>query len=349
MTQADGTPFWAQLEAIAAEDDAGTPLLRIVLSNISERKRADDEVRIAAVAFASQNGMMITDPQGVILRVNPAFTRLTGYSAEETIGQPMALLKSGRQDRSFYQRMWAALKDKAYWQGVIWNKRKNGQVFAELLNITAISTPERGVSHYVGSFTDITEDKEAEAEIHRMAYYDPLTKLPNRRLLYDRLGQALVASARSGLHGAIFFIDVDHFKALNDTRGHDAGDQLLIQIAQRLQAAVREGDTVARQGGDEFVVLLEDLGPEPAASAALAKQLGDKLQAIFTEPLTLHGHDYHCKLSIGVSLFLEHCSVEDMIKQADLALYQAKNAGLFRATCSAAPCQSRLWIHFYSK
>ncbi len=292
-----------------------------------ERKQAEGELRISAVAFASQNGMMITDAKGVILRVNPAFTHLTGYSSTETIGQTPALLNSGRQDRLFYQRMWESMKEKGYWKGEIWNKRKNGQIYAEMLTITAIVAPDQTITHYVGSFSDITEDKEAEAEIHRLAYYDPLTRLPNRRLLQDRLGQAVAAAARSRLYGAVFFIDLDNFKALNDTRGHDVGDLLLVAVAQRLRAGMREGDTVARQGGDEFVLLVEDLGAEANEAATLAKQLGEKLRETIDSPFTLNAYEYHCRLSVGVSLFNAQDTVEDLLKHADLALYQAKRAG----------------------
>ena len=327
LVKSDGKVFWAHLNTGVALGADGTPVLRVMLSDVSERRQGEDELRIAAVAFASQNGMVITDPQGVILRVNSAFTRLSGYSAQEAIGHTMALLKSGRHDDNFYQRMWTVLKEDGYWQGVIWNQRKNGQVYAEMLSITAIITPDRGVIHYVGSFTDITQDKEAEAEIHRLAYYDALTGLPNRRLLQDRLGQALAATARSGLYGAIFFLDIDNFKALNDTRGHDVGDLLLVEVAQRLRSVVREGDTVARQGGDEFVVLMEDLGLVIDESAALAKQLGEKLREAVDRPVNLNGRDYHCTLSIGVGLLQAHDTVEDLFKHADLALYQAKNAG----------------------
>ena len=327
MQRGDGTLFQALLDCATQRVGADETAFRIVLTDITERKLAEDELRIAAVAFASQNGMMITDPNGVILRVNPAFTRLTGYSAAEAIGQTAALLKSGRHDSVFYQRMWDTLKSKGFWHGEIWNKRKNGQIYAEMLNITAIVTPERGITHYVSSFTDITENKEAEAEIHRLAYYDALTSLPNRRLLQDRLGQAVAATVRSRQYGALFFIDLDNFKALNDTRGHDVGDRLLIEVAQRLRAGVREGDTVARQGGDEFVVLIEDLGVEIDAAAALAKHLGEKLQQAFDRPFSLDGHEYHCKLSIGAGLFHERDTVENLFKHADLALYQAKNAG----------------------
>jgi diguanylate cyclase (GGDEF)-like protein/PAS domain S-box-containing protein len=327
MKKKDRSQFFAYLVFSVAQEANGLSVLRIVLSDVTERKLAEDELRIAAVAFASQNGMVITDPKGVILRVNSAFTRLTGYSAEEAIEQTMALLKSGRHNSLFYQRMWESLQEKGHWQGVIWNRSKNAQIYAEMLTITAILTPDRGCVYYVGSFSDITDNKEAEAEIHRLAYYDPLTRLPNRRLLHDRLHQALAASSRSGRYGAIFFIDVDNFKALNDTRGHGVGDLLLIEVAQRLRGALREGDTVARQGGDEFVVLLEDLGAEIAEATALSKRMGDKLFQVIDRPFTLDGNEYQCKLCIGVSLFGKHDTVEDLFKHADLALYQAKNAG----------------------
>ncbi len=298
-----------------------------IVQDITERRKAEDELRIAAVAFSSQSGMIITDAEGCIVRANPAFTRLTGYTAEEAVGRTPALLSSGRQDRLFYQRMWDALKVKGFWQGEVWNKRKNGQIYAEMLTITAIVSDTGQTTHYVGSFTDITENKLAEAEIHRLAYYDALTRLPNRRLLQDRLGQALVATTRNGMYGAIFFIDLDNFKGLNDTRGHDVGDLLLLEVAQRLRAVVREGDTVARQGGDEFVVLLEGMGTNPAEAAAMAKQLGDKLREEIDRPFNLNDYEYHCKLSIGVSLFHGQDTVEDLLKHADLALYQAKNSG----------------------
>lgn len=294
---------------------------------VAELERAEGELRIAAVAFASQNGMVITDPKGVILRVNQSFTRLTGYSAVEAIGRTPAVLKSGRHDDLFYQRMWNSLIEKGYWQGEIWNKRKSGQIYAELLTITAIVALDGFTTHYVASFSDITEDKQAEAEIHRLAYYDALTRLPNRRLLQDRLGQALAAAARHGLYGALFFIGLDNFKTLNDTRGHDVGDLLLVEVAQCLRARVREGDTVARLGGDEFVLLLDGLSGNADEAAAVAKDVGDKLRAATSRPFSLDGQEYRCKLSIGVSLFAALDTVEELFKRADLALYQAKNAG----------------------
>lgn len=320
----------AVLAAISVE-----ALLRIFYSEgmhrikeaLQKTQEVIHELRVAAVAFETQNAMMITDPKGVILRVNSAFTRLTGYSPEEAIGQRPALLKSGHHNQLFYQNMWDSLNEKDRWQGEVWNKSKDGRIYPELLTIAAVTTPEKGVTHYVGSYTDITQDKEIEAEIHRLAYYDPLTKLPNRRLLRDLLGHAVAATTRSKQYGAIFFIDLDNFKSLNDTRGHDIGDLLLIEVADRLRSAVRQGDMVARQGGDEFVVLLENLGADADDAAALAKQIGEKLRATTDRVFMLEDHEYHCKLSIGAGLFCGQHSVEDLLKQADLALYQAKKEG----------------------
>lgn len=318
----DGSVFQAQLDCLS---NAAT--VRVTLSDITERKLIEAEARIAAVAFACQNGMIITDAQGVIQKVNPAFVRLTGYSMEEVIGNTPAMLHSGRQGLLFYQQMWGELQKNGYWQGEIWNKRKNGQIYAENLTISAIKSDGNSVTHFVGSFTDITENKEAEAEIHRLAYYDSLTNLPNRRLLQDRLKHALAATVRSGLHGAMFFIDLDHFKALNDSRGHDVGDLLLVDVAQRLRETIRENDTVSRQGGDEFVVLMEDLGKTANEAAVLAEYLGEKLRAELAAPFNLNGFEYHCKISIGVSLFTVNDTVENLFKHADIALYKAKSEG----------------------
>lgn len=322
MQRGDGSVLQAQLDCVNHASG-----LRVALTDITQRKLVEQELRIAAATFSTQNGMIITDPQGVILRVNPAFSRLTGYSAEEAVGKTPALLHSGRHGPLFYQQMWTALKEKGSWHGEIWNRRKNGLVYAEMLFITAIYSPEQRITHFVGSFTDITSNKEAQAEIHRLAYYDPLTKLPNRRLLQDRLQQAIAATSRSGLHGALFFLDIDNFKALNDSRGHDVGDLLLTVVAQRLGEVVREIDTVARQGGDEFVVLTAELSVATDEAAVLAAQLGAKLRAALALPFNLNGYEYHCKTSVGVALFDGSDTVEELFKHADLALYQAKNAG----------------------
>jgi diguanylate cyclase (GGDEF)-like protein/PAS domain S-box-containing protein len=326
MRRSDGTRFHAHLNCLHLA--VSTPGVRIALSDISERRRAEDELRIAAIAFEAQEGMIVTDSHGVIARVNHAFTRLTGYRAEEAIGRTPALLRSGRHDKMFYDQMWRTLCDKGYWQGEVWNQRKNGKVYAEWLTISAVKTPNGETTHFVGTFSEITQNKEAEAEIHRLAYYDPLTHLPNRRLLLDRIEQALASSQRTRRHGAVLFIDLDNFKTLNDTRGHAVGDKLLAEVAKRLQFGVREGDTISRLGGDEFVIVLEDLSQEAIEAVAQARLVGEKVCEAIAQPYALDDHDFHCSASLGVTLFRDHkTSVEMLLKQADLALYQAKNAG----------------------
>ena len=298
------------------------------IQDITERKLAEQDLRIAATTFEAQEGVVITDTENAILRVNRAFTDITGYTAEEAVGQNVRLLKSGRHGAAFYAAMWERIQRTGRWQGEIWNRRKNGEVYPEWLTITAVKGDAGGVTHYVGTLADITQRKAAESEIEYLAFYDPLTRLPNRRLLLDRLQQALAASARSQHLGALLFIDLDHFKTLNDTLGHDKGDLLLQQIAQRLTTCVREGDTVARQGGDEFVVVLEGLSESSQEAAAQAKTIGEKILATLNHTYLLAGYEYHSTLSIGITLFNAHQdTVDELLKQADISMYQAKAAG----------------------
>ncbi|MFZ2407144.1 MAG: EAL domain-containing protein, partial [Methylobacter sp.] len=314
---------------VVKRDTQGNPLrMAGIEKDITELRHNDEELRIAAIAFESQEGMIITDANAVIIRINKAFTRLTGYTAEEAIGRTPHMLSSGRHDKGFYQRLWSSLKENGFWQGEIWNRRKSGMVFAEWLNISAVSAANGSVTHYVASFTDLTNNKEAAAEIHRLAYYDPLTQLPNRRLLQERLGKALVVSSRSRRYGALLFIDLDNFKSLNDTLGHDMGDVLLTQVAIRLVGCVREGDTVARQGGDEFVVMLEELSQLPGEAAIQAEDVGKKILASLNQTYQLAGHEYHNTPSIGITLFNDHLeTVDDLLKRADIAMYTAKATG----------------------
>jgi diguanylate cyclase (GGDEF)-like protein/PAS domain S-box-containing protein len=289
---------------------------------------ANADLRIAAIAFESQEGMFITDAQNVILRVNRAFSEITGYSSEEVIGQTPRLLSSGRHDAAFYAEMRESIQHSRSWQGEIWNRRKNNQVYPEWLTITAVTDSSGAITHYVSTLTDISQRKASEEKIQYLAFYDSLTCLPNRRLLVDRLQQALASSARSERRGALLFIDLDNFKLLNDTLGHDKGDLLLQQVAQRLTASVREGDSVARLGGDEFVLLLDDLSENPNEAANQAEAVGEKILAALNQPYDLAGHSYHSTPSIGVTLFAGHQSgVDELMKHADLAMYEAKNAG----------------------
>lgn len=325
-----GPLIWILNHGMVIKRDAwGNPLrMAGIEKDITVQKHNDEELRIAAIAFESQEGMIVTDSNAVIIRINKAFTRLTGYSAEEAVGRTPQLLSSGRHDKAFYLRMWASLKENGFWQGEIWNRRKNGMIFAEWLNISAVSAPDGSITHYVASFSDLTNNKEAAAEIHRLAYYDPLTQLPNRRLFQERLGKALVVSGRSGKYGALLFIDLDNFKSLNDTLGHDMGDILLTQVAERLVGCVRESDTVARQGGDEFVVMLEELSRNPEEAAIQAEEVGQKILAALNQTYQLTSYEYRNTPSIGITLFNDHLeTVDDLLKRADIAMYAAKATG----------------------
>ena len=293
-----------------------------------ERDRAESELTIAATAFQSQESLLITDASCIILRVNQAFTQSTGYAADEVIGKNAYMFKSNLHPADFYMEMWDSIHKTGTWQGEIWARRKNGEVYPKWLTISAVSGKDGVVNHYVGSGIDITQRKAAEEEIRNLAFYDPLTGLPNRRLLIDRLKHALAASARSKMYGAVLFLDLDNFKTLNDTLGHDVGDLLLQQVAKRLSTTSREDDTIARIGGDEFVVILENLSDKPMEAAEHAKVMCDKYLSILNESYTLSKYECLSSPSIGVTLFNDHQSgIEELLKQADIAMYQAKKAG----------------------
>jgi len=320
--------FHAHLDCLHIKAVNGGHLVRIAFNDISEQKQAEEALRIAAIAFESQEGIMVTDANSVIQRVNHAFTRLTGYSAEEVVGRTPTLLSSGRHDKNFYQCMRATLNEQKHWQGEMWNKRKNGKIYADWLTITAVTAPDGDITHYVGTFSDITSNPESLAEIHRLAYYDSLTHLPNRRMLLDRLKQALAASSRNKHYGALLFLDLDNFKTLNDTYGHSIGDLLLVEIAQRLTANVREGDTEARLGGDEFVLMLENLSENTQEAVIEASLIGEKIRDAIALPYVVQGLELCCTASIGVSLFYGHeTSVDELLKHSDFAMYHAKNEG----------------------
>ncbi|MDD2713106.1 MAG: cache domain-containing protein, partial [Simplicispira sp.] len=293
-----------------------------------ELQSAQADLRIAAIAFESQEGICVTDPKGVILRVNQSFCDITGYSAAEAIGKTPGLLKSGRHGVEFYHAMHNAIATTGAWHGEIWNRRKDGSVYPEWLTITAVKTEDGHISHFVSTLTDITQRKVDEEQIRHLAYYDPLTNLPNRRLLLDRLQQALATSRRTQHQGALIFIDLDNFKLVNDTLGHDKGDLLLQEMAQRLSACVRAGDTVARLGGDEFVVVLENLSTHIRKAANQAEAVSEKVLLSLARSLHLAGHELQTSCSIGVVLFTDgNASADDLMKHADLAMYQAKEAG----------------------
>jgi diguanylate cyclase (GGDEF)-like protein/PAS domain S-box-containing protein len=311
-------------------------LVRVSFIDITQRKRIEADLQVAAITFESHEGMLVTDAEKTILRVNRSFCEITGYEAAEAVGQTPRLLKSGRHEPAFYQGMWESINANGTWSGEIWNRRKNGEIFPAWTTITAVRRGDGSVSHYVGTFNDITQRRAAEDEIRHLAFYDALTQLPNRRLMLDRLRQALTASARHARHGALMLFDLDDFKTLNDTLGHDVGDQFLIEVAARMESCIRECDTVARLGGDEFVVILEELDAGLLA-AMQAESVAVKIQGALNQPYLLDlslaageasTRSYHCTSSIGITLFRGHeVAVEELLKRADTAMYQAKAAG----------------------
>jgi diguanylate cyclase (GGDEF)-like protein/PAS domain S-box-containing protein len=299
-----------------------------IATDITERKLAEADLRIAASAFESQEGMMITDAQSKILRVNQAFTQSTGYSEEDIVGKTPRILKSGRHEVEFYLKMWETVHATGGWQGEIWDRRKNGEIYPKWLTISSVKGDDGVVTNYIGTHHDITERKLAEEKIAELAFFDPLTRLPNRTLLVDRLKQSMTGGSRTGIFGALLFIDLDNFKTLNDTLGHDTGDLLLQQVAIRLNGCVRGGDTVARLGGDEFVVVLESLGDSLDEAATHTKALGEKILVALGQTYQLGLVEHRITASVGATLFLGlQSTVDELLKQADLAMYKAKETG----------------------
>ncbi|WP_179116636.1 bifunctional diguanylate cyclase/phosphodiesterase [Solemya velum gill symbiont] len=314
---------------IVARDAQGNPV-RIIgtHTDISDRKLAEEQMRIAASAFESQQGMMITDEQKRILQVNHAFIKMSGYSEAEILGRTPRMFKSGRHDGVFYKEMWETISQNGYWHGEIWDKRKNGDIFPKWLSITAVANSDGKVTHYVGVHTDITERKNAEQKIESLAFFDQLTGLPNRTLLLDRLKQLIAVSMRNSQYSAMLMIDLDHFKNLNDTLGHDKGDIFLAQVARRLEDCTRAIDTVARLGGDEFIIILPELSPDKKRAADPAEKVTEKILEALNQDYKLDGNSHHSSASIGVCLFgTESITTEDLMKQADLAMYKSKSAG----------------------
>ncbi|MFZ6735980.1 putative bifunctional diguanylate cyclase/phosphodiesterase [Undibacterium sp. Ji42W] len=303
-------------------------LKKIICRQRAKRKLVEEDLRIAAIAFEAQEGMVITDEHRNILRVNHAFTLITGYHREEALGKQTSLLKSGLHGAGYYEDMGRQLDTNAYWQGEIWNRRKNGEVYPEWLTITAVKNPSGKVINYVATMLDITQRKAAEAKLEHLAYHDPLTGLANRRLLIDRLQHSLLAKSRSNLYGAILFLDLDNFKTINDSSGHGKGDMLLQVAAKRLAHSIRKGDTLARHGGDEFVLLLEELSDNIRETAIETQMIATKILADLAAAYDLDHAEFHSSASIGITLFdKQSTSAEELLKQVEVAMYEAKSSG----------------------
>ncbi len=308
--------------------DGQAPVMFCMDADMSALAKAEEELRIAATAFDAQQGMLITDRLGVILRVNPSFTLTTGYTEAEAVGQSPRLLSSDRHPAEFWAAMWQSLHTVGSWQAEVWNKRKNGEIYADWVIINAVRDAQGDVTHFVGTLTDISQRKAAEGKIIRLAFYDPLTNLPNRRLMQDRLHQAISASQRNQSCGALLCLDLDNFKLLNDSVGHDVGDLLLQKIAQRLTENIRDCDTAARFGGDTFLIMLEDLGADPVLAAAKAELIAQKMLQLLRQPYPLPDQNYEGSVSMGITLFgAQEDTADTLIKHVELAMYQAKAAG----------------------
>ncbi|MDD4911583.1 MAG: EAL domain-containing protein [Sideroxydans sp.] len=318
----------AQLKETLEANDRMSDLNKKLNRYIESLQQAEADLHLAAATFETHEAIMITDADANILRVNHAFERITGYQESEVVGKNPRILSSGRHNRADYIRMWQSILETGTWSGEIWDRGKAGNLYPKFMTISAVKDKQGKTAQYVAIFNDITERKNAEEEIRNLAFNDPLTGLPNRRMLLDHLKQALAQSARSLQFGGLMFLDLDKFKSVNDTLGHEYGDILLIEVANRIRLCVRENDTVARLGGDEFVVLIENLGSDVELATQQVAQVAEKIRAVLATSYHLKGHLHHTSPSIGVCLFKDHQdTVDELLKRADTAMYEAKEAG----------------------
>jgi diguanylate cyclase (GGDEF)-like protein/PAS domain S-box-containing protein len=324
LLRPDGSEAIVHSQMEMTTDNLGHSCLYGTVQDITERKQMEERLRQSATVFENTTeGVMITDVERRIVAVNRAFTEITGYGQEELTGQRSAVLDSGRHDAQFYEEMWRTIREAGRWQGEIWSRRKNGDIYPEWLNISEVRNGSGRVTHYVAVFSDISAMKESEAMLDHIAHHDPLTNLPNRLLLHARMEQALAKARRSNSLMAVMFLDLDYFKQINDTMGHPIGDQLLQEVAVRLRNCVREVDTVSRLGGDEFTILLEELH-EARAVGAVAQKIITELG----ERYLIGEHEVFVTCSIGISLFPgDGDDITTLFKNADTALYRAKEQG----------------------
>ncbi|MDD5241081.1 MAG: EAL domain-containing protein [Sulfuricella sp.] len=295
-----------------------------IYDDVTERQQSEESLRLAAKVFeSSAEGIVITDTTGHILNVNAAFTRITGYGLAEIRGATPRLLKSGRHDSTFYCEMWESLLESGHWQGEVWNKRKNGEIYPEWMSISNVKNDQGGTTHFVGTFTDITQRKAAEERIDYLAHHDALTGLPNRTLLHDRIGQTLAACQYQHHKAALLLIDLDRFKNINESLNHDFGDRLLQLVAERLGGCVHALDTLARSGGDEFVVLMGEVHHLGEISV-----MAKALLAAINQPFQVEGQEIIITSSIGISVYPDDGDdTQTLLKNADVAMYRAKEQG----------------------
>lgn len=319
----DGSIFHVEISVQHRQTDGGR--LMVFLQDITERKLKENDLRVAATAFNAHNSIIISDASNLIIRTNNAFTKTSGYTQKEVLGKNLIMFCAKQNESHLYTTMLTNIMRNGFWEGEIWNQRKNGEVYPAHLNITVVKDKNDNVENFVTHLTDISTQRAAAAEIENLAFYDTVTGLPNRRLLLDRLNHAIAGSSRNGKEGALLFLDLDNFKTLNDSSGHEVGDILLTMVAKRLKECVREVDTVARFGGDEFVVILEDLKVENIEATVNAESVANKILVALHQPYLINNQKHHSSVSIGVTLFNgNQSSTEELLKQADIAMYEAK-------------------------
>ena len=321
----NGAVHWLHIESVSNVLPNRDVILDGVVMDVTQRREAEEQLRLAAAVFENtQDGVVIADIQPRILAVNHAYEEITGYSEQEALGKNPNILKSGRHERSFYQTLWASIKQTGHWQGEIWNRRKNGEIYPQWTTLSAVRNDQGVVTNYVGVFTDISQLKKTEARLAHLAHYDPLTELPNRLLFHSRMDHALERAHRQHEQLAVLLFDLDRFKDVNDSLGHPAGDELLQKVAERVRARLRDEDTLSRLGGDEFVVLLERL-TQPQDAGRVAQEIIDTLAPVFR---LQSGAEVFISASIGISLYPDHGNTPDELTQhADAALYLAKGQG----------------------
>ena len=304
-----------------------------IISDLTEQKKAEDELRLAHTVFeTSSEGMLVTDAENRIIMVNPAFTAITGYQREHALGKDPSFLKSARQDTAFYQQMWEILLRNNSWQGEIWNCRRNGEEYPQWLSIAVIRKSNKSISHYVALFSDISDRKQAEEILRHQAMHDPLTRLPNRVMFDERLRSSLSRAKRLNRRVALLYLDLDNFKTINDSLGHLAGDRVLQMVADRLRDCLRLEDVVARIGGDEFSAILDDIDSIEDA-VATAERIIDSLGVV-----DCSAEGEHIQTSIGIALYPDHgTDMESLLQHADKAMYTAKRLGKGRSFLAGTP------------